>query len=149
MITVESASLQKYLRINDSIARNPTFWFDTPRYITAYAETTFPLAFFVSNQTANTTMNAALDDARSFFELHKYPDGFYRRQGTYDFPQVTTMFDEIFALIGVLPGSNQGVGNYVVNPEDPGTVCRSLWFGSPFLMLIFLSCAMRTRDRST
>ena len=31
MITVESASLKKVLRINDSITRNPRFSFDTPR----------------------------------------------------------------------------------------------------------------------
>ncbi|KAH0833050.1 heme-thiolate peroxidase, partial [Lanmaoa asiatica] len=123
LITVESASLQKILRISDSIARNPTFSFDTPRYLTAYAETTFPLAFFVSNQTANTTLNATLDDARNFFDLHKYPDGFYRRQGPYDFPQVSTMFGLIFNLVGLLPGRNEGVGNYVVNSEDPGTLC--------------------------
>lgn len=121
-ITVESASLQKALRINDSIARNPTFSFDTPRYLTAYAETTFPLAFFVSNQTADTTINVTLDNARSFFETHKYPEGFWRRQGPYDFTQVSTMFDKIFDLVGVLPGRNEGVGNYVVNPEDNGSV---------------------------
>ena len=84
LITVESASLQKALRINDSIARNPTFSFGTPRYLTAYAETTFPLAFFVSNQTANTTLNVTLDNAQSFFQTHQYPEGFYRRQAPYD-----------------------------------------------------------------
>ena len=124
LITVESSALQKGMRINDSIARNPTFWFDTPRFLTAYAETTFPLAFFVSNQTANTTLNATLDDARSFFDLHKYPEGFYRRQAPYDFNEVGTMFDKIFNLVGVLAGHNEGVGNYVVNPEDPMTVRR-------------------------
>ena len=124
MITVESASLQKAQRINDSIARNPTFWFDTPRFLTAYAETTFPLAFFVSNQTTNTTLNVTLDNARSFFEDHKYPEGFYRRQAPYDFDQVGVMFDEIFNLVGVLPGHNEGVGNYVVNTEDDGSVGR-------------------------
>ncbi|KAH0833038.1 Chloroperoxidase, partial [Lanmaoa asiatica] len=123
MITVESASLQKALRINDSIARNPTFSFDTPRYLTAYAETTFPLAFFVSNQTVNTTMNATLDDARSFYEKHKYPKEFYRRQAPYDFPQVSIMFKKIFSLVRVLPGQNEGVNNFVVNPEDNGSLC--------------------------
>ncbi|KAG8213300.1 heme-thiolate peroxidase [Butyriboletus roseoflavus] len=123
MITVESASLQKSLRINDSIARNPTFSFDTPRYLTAYAETTFPLAFFVSNQTVDTTINATLDDARSFYEMHQYPDGFYRRQGAYDFPQVSAMFDMIFGMVRVRPGRNEGVNNFVVNPEDNGSLC--------------------------
>jgi len=122
-ITVESVSLQKALRINDSIARNPTFWFETPRYLTAYAETTFPLAFFVSNQTANTTLNATLDNARSFFDQHQYPEGFYRRQAPYDFDEVSTMFGKIFNLVGVPPGHNEGVGNFVVNPDDPGTTC--------------------------
>jgi hypothetical protein len=129
LITVESASLQKALRINNSIAHNPTFSLDTPRYLTAYAETTFPLAFFVSNQTVNTTLNATLDNARSFYEQHMYPDGFYRRQAPYDFEQVTIMFDKIFALVGVRPGHNEGVSNYVVNPEDNGSVrCVFLFF---------------------
>ena len=125
MITVDSASLQKAQRINDSIARNPTFSFDTPRFLTAYAETTFPLAFFVSNQTANTTLNVTLDNARSFFQDHKYPDGFYRRQGPYDFDQVSVMFSKVLALVRVPPGYNDGVGNYIVNTADPGTVRRS------------------------
>jgi unspecific peroxygenase len=97
-LTVESVSLQKAQRINDSIARNPTLSFDTPRYLTAYAETTFPLAFFVSDQTVNTTLNGTVDDARSFFDSHKYPDGFYRRQGSYDFPEVSVMFNKTSAL---------------------------------------------------
>ncbi|KAN0092965.1 heme-thiolate peroxidase [Tylopilus felleus] len=122
-ITVESAALDKVLRINDSITRNPTFSFDTPRYLTAYAETTFPLAFFVSNQTANTTLNATIDNARSFFDYHMYPDGFNRRQGPYDFPQVSTMFDMIFELVGFPPGRNEGAGNFVPNPEDDGSTC--------------------------
>jgi hypothetical protein len=130
-VTIESSALQKALRINDSIARNPTFWFDTPRYLTAYAEATFPLAFFVSNQTANTTLNATLDDARSFFEQHKYPDGFYRRQAPYDFSEAITMFGKIHALVGVRPGRNEGAGNYVVNLEDPGSVCRVFFVARP------------------
>ena len=127
LITIESSSLQKAMRINDSIAQNPTFSFGTPRYLTAYAETTFPLAFFVSNQTANTTLNATLDDARSFFEQHKYPDGFYRRQAPYDFAEVRAMFRKIFNLVGVSPGRNEGLGNFVPNPEDTGTV-RCVFF---------------------
>ena len=130
LITVESASLQKSLRVNDSIAHNPTFSFGTPRYLTAYAETAFPLAFFVSNQTANTTINATLDDAWSFFEQHKYPDGFYRRQAPYDFAEVRAMFKLIFNFVGVPPGRNEGVGNFVPNPEDTGTVRCVFFLGS-------------------
>ncbi|KAG9313426.1 heme-thiolate peroxidase [Chiua virens] len=122
-ITVDSAALQKYQRINNSMETNPTFSFDTPRFLTAYAETTFPLAFFVSEQTVNTTLNVTLENARSFFQDHKYPDGFYRRQGPYDFNEVNVMFNKIFSLIGVLPGHNEGVGNYVRNPDDNGSTC--------------------------
>ena len=114
------------MRINDSIARNPTFSFDTPRFLTAYAEATFPLAFFESNQTANTTLNTTLESARSFFEFHRFPEGFYRREGPYDFPQVSVVFNLVANLVGVLPGRNEGVGNYVLNPEDDGSV-RHLW----------------------
>ncbi|KAF8559455.1 hypothetical protein OG21DRAFT_1519327 [Imleria badia] len=89
-------ALDEALRINDSIARNPTLSFDTPRFLTAYVETAFPLAFLVSNQTANTTLNLALDDARRFFELHKCPEGFYRRNGIYDLPQISAMFTKVF-----------------------------------------------------
>ena len=130
LITVESSALQKGMRINDSIARNPTFWFDTPRYLTAYAEATFPLAFFVSNQTANTTLNATLDDARSFFDLHRYPEGFYRRQAPYGFSEIGTMFVKISDLVGVPPGHNEGAGNYVINPQDPGNVRRLSLYSS-------------------
>ena len=41
------------------------------------------------------------------------------------------MFDKIFSIVGVMPGRNEGVGNYVVNPEDNGSVCWSLWSGHP------------------
>ncbi|KAG9314996.1 heme-thiolate peroxidase [Chiua virens] len=122
-ITVDSAALQKYQRINNSMETNPTFSFDTPRFLTAYAEASFPLAFFVSKQTVNTTVNVTLENARSFFQDHKYPDGFYRRQAPYDFNEVSVMFDTIFNLIGVLPGHNEGVGNYVRNPDDNGSTC--------------------------
>jgi len=45
--------LQRGLRTNDSIARKPTFSFDSLRDLAAYSETTVPLAFVVSNQMAN------------------------------------------------------------------------------------------------
>ncbi|KAG9314990.1 heme-thiolate peroxidase [Chiua virens] len=122
-ITVESAILQKAQRINNSIATNPTFWFESPRFLTAYAETTFPLAFFVNNQTANMTLNLAVDDARSFFDYHKYPDGFWRRQSPYTPSDFYTLYNEAFEAIHVYPGYNDGVNNYVVDPNDPATLC--------------------------
>ncbi|KAF8417470.1 Chloroperoxidase [Boletus edulis BED1] len=122
-ITIESASLHRALRINDSITRNPTFWFGSPRFVAAYLETTVPLAFFVNNQTLDTTLNLTLDVARDFYEKHRFPEGFVRRQGPFDVAEVEFMFAKIFPLINVPPGHNEGVGNYVVNPEDDGSSC--------------------------
>ncbi|KAG9314991.1 hypothetical protein JVU11DRAFT_4100 [Chiua virens] len=109
-------SLRKVQRINNSIATSPTFWFETPRLLTAYGETAFPLAFFASNQTENTILNVTIENARSFFQ-HKYPGGFYRRQAPYDVAEAVGIFTKIFDLIGVLPGHNEGVGNYVGEPS--------------------------------
>ena len=114
--------MHRHNRILDSIARNPNFTFVTPRYLTAYAETTFPLAFFVTNQTSDTSLTLGLDDARSFFQTHKFPDNFFRRNGSYDFPELDPLVLEIFEAFPVFPGNNEGVGNYVLDPEDPGFI---------------------------
>ena len=124
MITVESLALHKSLRISDSMSRNPSFTFDHTRFATAFTEATLPLALFVSNQTANTTLNGTLDDAQSFFDYHRFPEGFYRRQAPYDFDQLGVIFDEISDSVGVLPGHNEGVGNYIVTPDVYGIVRR-------------------------
>ncbi|KAE9396118.1 Cloroperoxidase [Gymnopus androsaceus JB14] len=113
-LDITSAAVHRHNRILDSMARNPNFTFTTPRYLTAYAETTFPLAFFVSHQKSDTSLSLGLDDARSFLQNNKFPDGFYRRNGSYGLTEVFAPFPD------VLPGKNEGVGNYVVDPEDPG-----------------------------
>ncbi|KAE9393591.1 hypothetical protein BT96DRAFT_967157 [Gymnopus androsaceus JB14] len=120
-LDVTSAAVHRHNRILDSIARNPNFTFVTPRYLTAYAETTFPLAMFVSNQTSDSSMTLGLDDARSFFQKHKYPDNFFRRNGSYGLTEVGVLGAEVFELFpNIFPGNNEGVGNYVLDPEDPG-----------------------------
>ncbi|KAE9403801.1 hypothetical protein BT96DRAFT_990011 [Gymnopus androsaceus JB14] len=120
MLDIPSAAVHRHNRILDSIARNPNFTFVTPRYLTAYAETTFPLAFFVTSQTSDTSLTLDLDVARSFFQTHKFPDNFYRRNGSYGLAEASVIIGEVFAPFPVLPGNNEGVGNYVVDPEDPG-----------------------------
>ena len=124
MITVESLALHKSLRINDSMSRNPSFTFDYTRFTTAFTEATIPLALFVSNQTVNSTVNGTLDAAQSFFDYHRFPEGFYRRQAPYGFDQLGVIFDEISNSVGVLPGHNEGVDNYIVTPEVYGAVRR-------------------------
>ncbi|KAE9399087.1 Cloroperoxidase [Gymnopus androsaceus JB14] len=128
-LDVTSAAVHRHNRILDSIARNPNFTFVTPRYLTAYAETTFPLAMFVSNQTSDSSMTLGLDDARSFFQKHKYPDNFFRRNGSYGFTEVGELATEVFELFpDIFPGNNEGVGNYVLDPNDPGFNGDSLCF---------------------
>jgi len=127
-LDIPSAAVHRHNRILDSIARNPNFTFVTPRYLTAYAETTFPLAFFVTNQTSDTSLTLGLDVARSFFQTHKFPDNFYRRNGSYGLAEVSDLVVEVFEPFPVLPGNNEGVGNYVVDPEDPGLVGDGLCY---------------------
>lgn len=100
------------------MARNPEFSFVSPRFLAAYGEATFPLAFFVSNQTSDTAFSLGLDDARSFFQNSKFPDNFWRRDGAYDVSQLIELGGQVYAPFPVLPGSNNGVGNYVVDPVD-------------------------------
>jgi len=119
-LDLPSFTLHRHNRILDSMARNPNFTFVSPRFLTAYAEATFPLGFFVSNQTSDTSIPLGLDDARSFFQNSKFPDNFWRRNGTYDFPEVVELVIEVYEAFPVLPGNNEGAGNYVVDPEDPG-----------------------------
>ncbi|KAE9399086.1 heme-thiolate peroxidase [Gymnopus androsaceus JB14] len=120
-LDINSAAVHRHNRILDSMARNPNFTFVIPRYLTAYAETTFPLAMFVSNQTSDSSMTLNLDDARSFFQNHKYPDNFFRRNGSYGNDEVGTLITEVFELFpDILPGNNEGAGNYVLDPNDPG-----------------------------
>lgn len=126
-VTVEAAALDRALRVNDSIARNPQFAYETPRILGATAESAFMIAMFRSNQTPHTTLPLTLDEARHFFDLHRLPEGFHRRQAPFDFPQIEALTYTIIDLVGIKPGHNEGVNNYVVNPEDPVTVRRSRW----------------------
>lgn len=149
-----SAALHRHNRILDSMARNPNFTFVSPRFVTAYAETTFPLGFFVSNQTANTSLPLELDDARSFFENGKFPDNFWRRNGTFG-SQIGELMVQIYEQFPpVLPGRNEGLGNYVVDPEDPGLglngddfVSHLIPTGVKLLIRRFLRFAMHTTSR--
>ncbi|KAG6373765.1 hypothetical protein JVT61DRAFT_5907 [Boletus reticuloceps] len=122
-VTVEAAALNRRRRIDDSVARNPVFSFETPRFLGAIAESGFALAMFVHNQTEDSTKSLALNDAWSFFNLHMYPEGFYRRQGPYEFPHVKSLTYKLVDMVGWRPGHNEGEYDYVVNPEDPATFC--------------------------
>lgn len=48
------------------------------------------------------------------------------------------MFGNILALVGVRPGRNEGVGNYMVDLEDPGSVCRFFCCSPAIPMVLIL-----------
>lgn len=108
----------RWNRIQDSIARNPNFTFLVPRIFTAYAESTFPYEFFVDGRSTE----AALDmtTARSFFQNATFPQDFYRRNGTFGFLNIGPEINALSQAHPIETGANQGVGNYVPDPSDPG-----------------------------
>ena len=149
-ITLEAAVLDRAMRVNYSIANNPEFFYETPRIVGATAESGFMLAMFASNQTADTSIPVTVEEATYFFDLHMFPDNFYRRQAPYEFPIVQSLTNTLLSMVGVQPGSNNGVNNYIVNPADDETVRFSRWSNaSIYSNDPFLSFACSTRNRST
>lgn len=102
----------------DSKARNPTFGFETPRVFTAYAECTFPFRFFVDGRSSTAAME--MTAARSFFQDAKFPDDFYRRNGSHGFEAIVPDLLTVSQPHPISPGYNNGTGNYTVVPDDLG-----------------------------
>ncbi|KAF8148694.1 aromatic peroxygenase precursor [Crassisporium funariophilum] len=103
----------RFQRIKDSIATNPNFSFVSPRYFTAYAESTFPINFFIDGRQTDGQLD--LNVARNFFQNSRMPDGFFRHNGTSGAQGI----DSIVEVHPIEPGSNVGcVGNYVVDPTS-------------------------------
>lgn len=120
------------------MARNPDFDLLTPRYLTAYAESSFPLRlagysllptreellthdsirFMVDGRSND---NASLDTtvARGFFQHATFPPDFYRRNGSFDFDGVGHDNAFMLSIHPIKPGRNEGLGNYVTDPDDP------------------------------
>lgn len=122
---VTVAAEVRWNRILDSMARNPSFNFLIPRYFTAYAESVFPYRFFVDGRDAILEENPQLDltAARGFFQNSEYPVDFWRRNGSFGLsstPGIGADIDAVSAPHFILPGVNEGAGNYVVDPTDPG-----------------------------
>jgi hypothetical protein len=113
-----AATEVRWNRIQDSMARNPTFTFTTPRYFTAYAESAFPYRFFVDGRDTSAALD--LTAARSFFQDSQFPNDFYRREGAIGVDAIGEDIGTLFAPHPIEPGHNEGAGNYVLNPEDPG-----------------------------
>ncbi|KAF9552972.1 aromatic peroxygenase precursor [Agrocybe pediades] len=100
-------------RIQQSIATNPTFSFVSPRYFTAYAESTFPINFFVDGRRNDGQLD--MTTARGFFQNSSMPDGFFRANGS----KGADGIDQVAAGAFIAPGGNVGkVNSYTVDPTS-------------------------------
>ncbi|KAF7773206.1 hypothetical protein Agabi119p4_5373 [Agaricus bisporus var. burnettii] len=100
-------------RIQDSIATNPQFSFVSPRFITAYAESTFPINFFIDGRQQDGQLD--LDAAISFFRDMRYPSGFFRAPK----PMGVEGIETIIAAHPIAAGANNGaVNTYTPDPHS-------------------------------
>lgn len=106
----------RWQRIQQSIATNPNFIFVSLRYFTAYAESVFPVAFFVDGRSGDQQLNMA--DARGFFQNMQMPTNFFRPNISSGLTEVGSGIDMVFAPHPIQPGNNRGVGNYVLDPTS-------------------------------
>ncbi|TFK31794.1 Chloroperoxidase [Crucibulum laeve] len=106
----------RWQRIQESIANNPNYSFVSPRYYTAYAESVFPIAFFVDGRKADGQLD--LITARGFFQDSTFPTGFFRSGISTGFNEVGAGIAQVFIPHPFAPGRNQGVGNYVPDPNS-------------------------------
>ncbi|KAH7102134.1 hypothetical protein BKA62DRAFT_671554 [Auriculariales sp. MPI-PUGE-AT-0066] len=97
----------RWIRIQDSIARNPTFDFGNPRFATAYAESSFPLAFFSNLSEPDVALGTSVANIRSFFLEHKYPENFHRRGTPFD--AGGDIISDLQNAHPIAPGRNDGV----------------------------------------
>ncbi|PPQ79670.1 hypothetical protein CVT25_003244 [Psilocybe cyanescens] len=107
-------------RIQQSIATNPTFSFVSPRFFTAFAESTFPINFFVDGRRNDGQLD--MTTARGFFQNSRMPDGFFRHNGTVGADGI----DQVFLAHPIAPGGNvNGVNTYTPDPTsaDFNTFC--------------------------
>lgn len=110
----------RFRRIQDSIATNPNFSFVSPRYFTAYAESVFPINFFIDGRQTDGQLD--LTDALGFFRDMKFPDGFFRAGQ----PSGGEGIETVIAAHPIPPGGNNGaLNNYTPDPTsaDFSTTC--------------------------
>ncbi|KAH9479671.1 Aromatic peroxygenase [Psilocybe cubensis] len=100
-------------RIQQSIETNPTFSFVSPRFFTAFAESTFPVNFFVDGRRNDGQLD--MTTARGFFQNSQMPDGFFRHNGSVGADGI----DQVFLASPIAPGANvNGVNTYTPDPTS-------------------------------
>jgi len=111
----------RFQRIQDSIATNPNFSFVGARYFTAYAESTFPIHFFIDGRQKDGQLD--LNAALGFFRDMQYPVGFFRAGS----PQGSAGLSAVAETHPVPPGANQGkLNSYTPDPNsaDLSSFCK-------------------------
>ncbi|KIJ40035.1 hypothetical protein M422DRAFT_174222 [Sphaerobolus stellatus SS14] len=114
---INAAAELRYQRLQDSILTNPELVFNSPRIISAYSEAVFPTIFFVDGRLNNRQLT--MDAARHFFDFQMMPADFHRQPAPVNFTMVDPLTKAIFDKHPFSPGSNQGVNNFVLQPETP------------------------------
>ncbi|KAJ3570664.1 heme-thiolate peroxidase [Leucocoprinus birnbaumii] len=107
------AAEYRFHRIQESIATNPNFSFVSPRFFTAYAESVFPINFFIDGRQNDGQLD--LDVARGFFQNMSMPKDFHRASK----PVGADGLDLVAAAHPIAPGANVGgVNNYIPDPTS-------------------------------
>ncbi|KAH7100961.1 heme-thiolate peroxidase [Auriculariales sp. MPI-PUGE-AT-0066] len=117
-----AASELRFHRIQESLASNPEFFFSMPRYVTAYAESAFPIEFFVDGRSKVPIEDGRklnIKDARSFFKNHRMPKDFHRREGVVTLDTIGVGFFLQIKEHPVMPGWNTGTVGNITYVEDP------------------------------
>ena len=126
-----TAAEVRWNRILDSKARNPTFDFTSPRYVTAYAESVFPFRFFVDGRNQSGALD--LKSARGFFQRGQFPTGFHRRNGSFGLNEIGPDVD---AVAAVRAGSAvQSEAPAHTSSDHPEMTAEMLSSGGPTILI--------------
>ena len=106
-------------RIQQSIATNPQFDFTSPRYFTAYAESTFPYVFFADGRVPlkpdGTFVGVPIANATLFFRENKFPVDYHRPTA----PSGPKGASDLFQAHPIQPGKNMnGINSYTLDPTS-------------------------------
>ncbi|KAF8958560.1 Chloroperoxidase [Flammula alnicola] len=107
----------RFQRIQDSIATNPQFSFISPRYYTAYAESVFPIAFFIDGR--DPSLQLDMNVARGFFQNSRMPNDFFRSNVSWTVNLIGGGIGLIFEPHPIEPGANNGsINSYTLDPNS-------------------------------
>ncbi|KAF6744790.1 aromatic peroxygenase precursor [Ephemerocybe angulata] len=103
----------RHQRVQESIATNPTFNFTAPRFFTAFAESSFPIEFFVDGR--NPVRGLSIANATLFFKESKFPVDFFRAAA----PTGGSLALDIFSAYPIAAGRNvNGINTYTPDPTS-------------------------------